>query len=140
MRNAKCASTQTSMEWPYCSFLYCGNIHENLHIEGLHFPSAHKVSGVCCLTSLKCLKCSLNNMVLCYDLSLRSKISTILFGFFLLPFVFYGNTMCLQRVRFCFNIYIYIYIYRVSQKKQSASSIYIYIYIYIYTYIYTHII
>ena len=23
MRNAKCAGTQTSMEWPYCSFLYC---------------------------------------------------------------------------------------------------------------------
>ena len=41
-------------------------------------------------------------MVLCYDLSLRSEISTILFGFFLLPFVFYGN-MCLRRVRFCFT-------------------------------------
>ena len=27
MRNAKCAGTQTSMEWPYCSFLYCGNIN-----------------------------------------------------------------------------------------------------------------
>ena len=24
MRNAKCAGTQTSMERPYCSFLYCG--------------------------------------------------------------------------------------------------------------------
>ena len=23
MRNAKCAGTQNSMEWPYCSFLYC---------------------------------------------------------------------------------------------------------------------
>ena len=23
MRNAKCAGTQTSMKWPYCSFLYC---------------------------------------------------------------------------------------------------------------------
>ena len=23
MGNAKCASTQTSMEWPYCSFLCC---------------------------------------------------------------------------------------------------------------------
>ena len=26
MRNAKCAGTQTSMEWPYCSFLYCVSI------------------------------------------------------------------------------------------------------------------
>ena len=24
MRSAKCAGTQTSNEWPYCSFLYCG--------------------------------------------------------------------------------------------------------------------
>ena len=24
MHNAKCTGTQTSMEWPYCSFLYCG--------------------------------------------------------------------------------------------------------------------
>ena len=23
MRNAKCAGTQTSIDWPYCSFLYC---------------------------------------------------------------------------------------------------------------------
>ena len=23
MHNAKCAGTKTSMEWPYCSFLYC---------------------------------------------------------------------------------------------------------------------
>ena len=24
MRNATCADTQISIEWPYCSFLYCG--------------------------------------------------------------------------------------------------------------------
>ena len=31
MRNAKCVDTQNSMEWPYCSFLYCGNgEHERL--------------------------------------------------------------------------------------------------------------
>ena len=26
MRNATCAGTQTSHEWPYCSFLYCGTV------------------------------------------------------------------------------------------------------------------
>ena len=37
MRNAKCASTQTSMEWPYCSFLYCAYITCNMKLskEGL---------------------------------------------------------------------------------------------------------
>ena len=29
MRNAKCASTQNSMEWLYCSFLYCADIPAN---------------------------------------------------------------------------------------------------------------
>ena len=46
---------------------------------------------------LECLKYSVNSMVLCYDLSLCGKISTILFGFFLLSFVFYGN-MCVYNV------------------------------------------
>ena len=79
------------------------NIHENLHIEGRHFPSMHKVSGVCCLTSLECLKCFLNNMVLCYDLLLCGKISTILFGLFLLPFVFYGNMCVYSMCGFAFT-------------------------------------
>ena len=26
MRNAKCVDTQNSMEWPYCSFLYCDQV------------------------------------------------------------------------------------------------------------------
>ena len=39
-------------------------------------------------------------MVLCYDLSLRSEISTILFGFSLLPLVFYGN-MCVYETTTC---------------------------------------
>ena len=30
MRNAKCAGTQNSMEWLYCSFLYCGLDHTPL--------------------------------------------------------------------------------------------------------------
>ena len=86
------------------------NIHENLHIGGRHYRR-HKVSAVCCLTSLECLKCSLNNMVLCYDLSLCSKISTILFGFSLLPLVFYGN-MCVYDVSdLCF-----------TNKKKSILS------------------
>ena len=29
MRNAKCASTQNSMEWLYCSFLYCEGVVHN---------------------------------------------------------------------------------------------------------------
>ena len=32
MRNVKCAGTQTSMEWPYCSFLYCVETLIILHI------------------------------------------------------------------------------------------------------------
>ena len=78
------------------------NIHENLHIEGRHSPFS---VGALCFSGLlfdvtrvlECLKYSLNSMVLCYDLSLCSKISTILFGFFLLSFVFYGN-MCVYNV------------------------------------------
>ena len=72
------------------------NIHENLHIEGRHF--AIFVGALCfggllfdVTRLLECLKYSLNSMVLCYDLSLCSKKSTILFGFYLLSFVFYGN-------------------------------------------------
>ena len=87
------------------------NIHENLHFEDRHFPSAHKVSAVCCLMLLECLKCSLNNMVLCYDLSLRIGISTILFGFSRFPLVFYGN-MCVYDVSgLCF-----------TNKKKSILS------------------
>ena len=26
MRNATCVDTKISIEWPYCSFLYCGNV------------------------------------------------------------------------------------------------------------------
>ena len=40
MRNAKCAGTQISMEWPYCSFLYCEpglqvfmKIKRNYHVK-----------------------------------------------------------------------------------------------------------
>ena len=36
MRNATCADTQNSIEWPYCSFLYCG-------------LNALKSKVVCCL-------------------------------------------------------------------------------------------
>ena len=31
MRNAKCTGTQTSMEWPYCSFLYCACVCKKSH-------------------------------------------------------------------------------------------------------------
>ena len=31
MRNAKCAGTQTSMERPYCSFLYCASLTTELY-------------------------------------------------------------------------------------------------------------
>ena len=79
------------------------NIHENLHMEGRHFAIFRRrimfqrfvVNDV--TRVLECLKYSLNSMVLCYELSLCSKISTILFGFFLLSFVFYGN-MCVYNV------------------------------------------
>ena len=75
------------------------NIPRNLHI-GRHFAIIWrriKASAVCCLTSLVCLKCSLNAIKKCYDLSLRGKISKILFCFLLFSFVFYGvcvSTTC----------------------------------------------
>ena len=30
MRNATCVDTQISIEWPYCSFLYCGSTRKKL--------------------------------------------------------------------------------------------------------------
>ena len=33
MRNAICVDTKISIEWPYCSFLYCGSIQ--LSSEGV---------------------------------------------------------------------------------------------------------
>ena len=40
MRNAKCVDTQNSMEWPYCSFLYCG--YDTVEVENglITFPLA----------------------------------------------------------------------------------------------------
>ena len=32
MRNATCTDTQISIEWPYCSFLYCGSSDINMRI------------------------------------------------------------------------------------------------------------
>ena len=43
---------------------------------------------------LECLKYSLNSMVLCYDLSLCGKISTILFGFFVMILYFTEICVC----------------------------------------------
>ena len=54
------------------------------------------------LEVLECLKCSLNAMKKCYDLSLRGKISKILFCFFSFPFVFYEiqSTLALRTPRY----------------------------------------
>ena len=32
MRNAACADTEISIEWPYCSFLYCACVMSYVHI------------------------------------------------------------------------------------------------------------
>ena len=41
MRNAACADTQTSMEWPYSYSLYCGRTLHYLHIQVEYLDKEH---------------------------------------------------------------------------------------------------
>ena len=46
MRNATCVDTKISIEWPYCSFLYCDNILITiaLYLHNLFSVLAHSSS------------------------------------------------------------------------------------------------
>ena len=56
MRNATCAGTQTSMDWPYCSFLFC----DNGGIASSAFLLARKCNWLArnCIMKMRNAKCA----------------------------------------------------------------------------------